>query len=252
MDTLINSFSKIGARAQVRERRWRDGLIDITNDDRGERFDLMLDRGSRVQVLDVQSTDRHLLLLIDKARFLCGHDERHWFVAAIPETTRAKTVRGAKEALMPPAVRKSLARHNVKQSNRHRRRNDAFVRQGEWFFIPEPELRISMQLALLNEPIRRGAGKPHIVQYVFRKGGVPVYVSSVAPNGFKESKYRAWLRNHPREKVAWTVMRRNARVFAKGKVRHPDHKTIRLNCWHRVEMNTETKAKAMRNMAFLD
>jgi hypothetical protein len=31
-------------------------------------------------------------------KFLCGHDERHWFVAEVP---RGTTVREAKEALKP-------------------------------------------------------------------------------------------------------------------------------------------------------
>jgi len=31
-----------------------------------------------------------------------------------------------------------------------------------------------------------------------------------------------------------------------------DHKTIFLNGWHEVFVNTETRAAAMRNVAFLD
>ena len=41
-------------------------------------------------------------------------------------------------------------------------------------------------------------------------------------------------------------MRRNAGVYVRGKVRHADHKTIVLHGWHRVLMNTEGEAKAMR------
>jgi len=47
-------------------------------------------------------------------------------------------------------------------------------------------------------------------------------------------------------------MRRNASVNVRGRVRHADHKTIVLHGWHRVLMNTEGEAKAMRNVAFLD
>ena len=47
-------------------------------------------------------------------RLLCGHDERHWFVAAIAD--RVTTVRDAKTSLLPPgfcatlfqAIRKPL------------------------------------------------------------------------------------------------------------------------------------------------
>jgi hypothetical protein len=40
--------------------------------------------------------------------------------------------------------------------------------------------------------------------------------------------------------------------YAKGSVRHPDHNTIVLHGWHRVLMNTEQGARAMRHVAFLD
>jgi hypothetical protein len=47
-------------------------------------------------------------------------------------------------------------------------------------------------------------------------------------------------------------MTRDARVFVKGKIRHPDHATLVLPYWHQVFMNTETRARAMREVAFLD
>jgi hypothetical protein len=42
------------------------------------------------------------------------------------------------------------------------------------------------------------------------------------------------------------------KVFAKGAIRHPDHATVVLRGWHRVSMNTEQAARAMRHVAFLD
>jgi hypothetical protein len=47
-------------------------------------------------------------------------------------------------------------------------------------------------------------------------------------------------------------MVRDPEVYAQGAVRHPDHATIRLHGWHRVLMNTEREARAMRHVAFLD
>jgi hypothetical protein len=47
-------------------------------------------------------------------------------------------------------------------------------------------------------------------------------------------------------------MQRNAGVYVRGRVRHADHATIELVGWHRVVMNTEGQARAMRNVAFLD
>jgi hypothetical protein len=47
-------------------------------------------------------------------------------------------------------------------------------------------------------------------------------------------------------------MRRNPEVYVKGRIRHPDHKTTVLPGWHRVVPNTENRAAAGRNVAFLD
>jgi hypothetical protein len=50
----------------------------------------------------------------------------------------------------------------------------------------------------------------------------------------------------------WTQMRRNAFVYVRGRVWHPDHKTIVLDGWHRVVMNTEAQAPGRRRVVFLD
>jgi len=47
-------------------------------------------------------------------------------------------------------------------------------------------------------------------------------------------------------------MQRDPVVFVRGKISHSDHATIRLDDWHRVEMNTENKSRAMAQVAFLD
>jgi hypothetical protein len=47
-------------------------------------------------------------------------------------------------------------------------------------------------------------------------------------------------------------MRRNPRVYVRGRVRHPDHKTVVLDGWHEVFSNTENLSDAMRDVVFLD
>ena len=47
-------------------------------------------------------------------------------------------------------------------------------------------------------------------------------------------------------------MRRNAAVYVRGRISHPDHKTIILDGWHRVLMNTENEAPGNRHVVFLD
>jgi hypothetical protein len=92
---ITTKFEKLGARAKIRPLRWRSSdpvVIDIGHDRQGEFFDIQADPDADVDVLDVQPRDRHLLLMIRrpnerphqpdiKDKLLCGHDERHWFVA---------------------------------------------------------------------------------------------------------------------------------------------------------------------------
>jgi hypothetical protein len=139
MDTnlLDIKFTRIGARLKVAERptgRSRTAgvlSLDVQADRKGEFFEIVRQRGTDVEVavLDVQPTDRHLLLLVregkEKSKFLCGHDERHWFIAGIPETASVGTVRQAKEALKPAEVQSAQARQGLKDKARSRRKNAA-------------------------------------------------------------------------------------------------------------------------------
>lgn len=269
MDTaLLNKkFGHIGARLKVVDRprrRMRAAssllMLDIGSDRRGEYFEIMAlpDADPRVEVLDVQPSDRHLLLLVRedgaKNKYLCGHDERHWFVAGIPEAAPVGTVRQAKEALQPGEVRNAVAQRRVSGKSRNYRKNAAFVRQGEWFFLPVPTMVIAEALILQNEPLRRGnGGKPHWAEFCYRTGGETVHVCNRHPNGVTESQFRKILSsNIAARNWGWTVMRRNPGVYVRGRIRHPDHATITLQGWHQVLMNTENESRAMRNVAFLD
>jgi len=274
-ELLKKHFARIGARLKFsviepRPFRWREDerrfAVDVGRDRKGEFFEISLrpDADLDISVISLAPRDRHLLLMVkgagtgeadggrDIEKFLCGHDERNWFVAAIPEASSASTVREAKEALKPEAVREAQECMRVKPAHRNRRKNAAFVRQGEWFFIPCPDLQVDDRLVLNNEHLVRG-GKPHIAQFAFRRGGTTVYVSSSHPQGLTEAQYRDLIRRSPEKRgLKWHVMHRDPEVFVKGRITHPDHKTIRLSCWHRVVPNTESQARSRRNLAFLD
>jgi hypothetical protein len=260
---ITRQFTRIGARAKVhteQRRTARSGVsIDIGHDKRGEFFDIAIGRDApdELTVLDAQPQLRHLLLMSrqndGKHKFLCGHDERHWFVAAVPERATTSTVKTAFEALRPAAVQAELNRRNVKRKNRNRRRNEAFLRQGEWFFVPVADRQFPPLLILQNEPLRRGGGKPHMCEELVRSGGQLVYVSVQHPNGLTEGQYRKLISRKPElRRLRWVAQRRNPGVFVRGKIRHADHKTIALDGWHLVLMNTETQAAAMRHVAFID
>lgn len=267
---LKAQFARMGARLKITERpefwsgtRTPDvgnrAVLDVRHDEDGEFFAIERIGEPSLEILNVQPRDRHLLLLTrdgetSKHKFLCGHDERHWFVAAIPESSRGVgTVEAAKEALKPQAVAAAQARKQVPTRKRNRRKNAAFLRQGEWFFLPDPGFRVPEELVLRNEPIRRGRGKPHLAEFCYRQGGQTVYVCNDYPDGVSEREYQTIRDTHPRAwSWSWRQMRRDPQVYVRGRMRHADHKTLIFRDWHRVLMNTETQAKAMAHLAFLD
>jgi len=82
---------------------------------------------------------------------------------------------------------------------------------------------------------------------------ITVYVCSRHPNGLTTDEYRKLLKKTPEAtKWGWQAMARDPVVYVRGRVWHPDHATVRLDGWHRVEMNTENRSKAMASVAFLD
>jgi hypothetical protein len=273
-NNIESKFVAMGARIKVREvaSRWRQGnrtwvsptdfAVDIRQDGNGEFFELRVPTHLRevleVSVMQAEPQERHLLLFVRQPgeqprldRFLCGHDEREWFVAAVPGG--ASSVRQAMDALQPPPVQAALTRQSVSSRKRYARKNRAFRRQGEWFFVPEPLMVVDEKLILRNEPLRRGAGKPHLVERLYRQGGETVHVCRNHPNGVTPAEYRSILRDRPEAgQWGWRLMRRNPVVYARGTVRHRDHATITLPFWHRVVMNTETQSRTMANVAFLD
>lgn len=268
---LKTKFGKLGARAKVRpmvRNRWSQSVspvvIDIGQDRQGEFFDIQANADVDVEVLDVQPKDRHLLLMVRqpaerlglpdvKDKFLCGHDERHWFVAGVPEGVSVSTVVTAKEALKPDLVRTLEQGKKGDRKSRLRRKTETFIRQGEWFFIPALDVQANEKFILRNEPLRRGRGKPHLCEFLYRVGGTTVYVCNKHPNGLTDAEYRTLLKRNPAAaKWNWRTMQRNPMVFVRGKVSHSDHATIRLDGWHRVEMNTESRSRAMASVAFLD
>jgi len=294
MDTTVErKFQAIGARVKIAEAqdiRWRVNSpfrIDIGRDKEGEFFDIQVKKEVEMLVLDAQKDDRHLLLLVKdsspkqewdrktgefkmvkpkepgKFRFLCGHDERNWFTCAIPGN--ASSVFQAKQALKPTILREIESREGVKANRaqkRHRRLNSGrkIHRQGEFMFIPDENYQPPKSfttIILRHEPMTRGnsrVGNAHYAEYLYRSGGVQVYVSRVAPNGYTERQYQDWLKSHPDDKsVRWSSMTRDPLVWVKGKITHREHRTLDLgHIWHRVVVNTENNAPGARQVAFLD
>src|ERR1044071_2656443 len=267
MDTglLVNKFALMGARLTFHDvsdaPRWRPRRagIDIGTDGRGEFFDISLSRFESVEyeVVDLRPDLRHLLLLGRrdgaKEKYLGGHDERHWFVCAVPGA-KVSGVLTALEALQPPLVRWVVGRNLRRQKERFSRRHEALVRRGEGFFVPEPRLDVPEWLLLRNEPLSRGGGsKPHMCQFAYRYGGEVGWVCPRHPNGVLPAQYERLVKGNPKAaRWGWQQQRRNPAVYARGRVWHKDHKTVVLDGWHRVVMNTEWQAPFAPRVVFLD
>ena len=119
--------------------------------------------------------------------------------------------------------------------------------------MPAPGVVADEKLILRNEPLRRGRGKPHMCERLYRMGGTTVYVCRQYPNGLTEKERKSLSKQNPAaSKWNWQVMQRDPTVFVRGSVSHSDHATIHLGCWHRVVMNTENQSRAMASVAFLD
>ena len=109
------------------------------------------------------------------------------------------------------------------------------------------------KLILRNEPLRRGSGKPHNCEQLYRLGGTTVYVCRQFPGGLTEAERAALFASTPlASRWAWRAMQRDPLVFVRGRVSHADHATITLHGWHRVLMNTESESRAQASVAFLD
>lgn len=261
---LKTSLAKIGADV-VFEGSRRGFDIDVQN----SKFIFRVQDESvfsELHVLNIDKESKHLLLMrkvpvvnksgtvinFNKIRFLLGHDERDWFVAGIPDRTPVSTVQQAKDALRPSIANDSL-RRKAKRKDRNRRRNKGFIRQGEWFCVPV-DIDLSDKPILRNEPLVRGRGKPHIVSEVVRIGGTEVYVHPKYPQGVSQVEHTRIIRSAANSglRIGWTHMVRDPKVYGRGYMRHPDHKTIKLPGWHRIVPNTEHEADFMRNISFLD
>ena len=235
-------FARLGARVRVRELDDPDGWvrIGVGRDRSGEFFDIECEDGVIPEVIDVQTSTRHLLLMVRdgrfKPKFLLGRDERHWFAAAV-SGNGVHDVRSAMRKLRPTEIEGRRA-----------------IRQGEWFFVPERGVTSEGAVTFRNDALRRAAGsKPHLCEETMRRGGEivmisPEYITSVTPE-----LYARMVAADPKvARMSWRYRTIRGEVYARGEVRHRDHRTIHLECWHRVYMSRENFAGHGAGIAYLD
>lgn len=271
LESLTRQFARIGATLEIDALPAVQGRnaasnysLDIKEEGRREFYLLEIAKPAietiDFQVLNTRTDLRHLVLMARnesasiaaaKQKFLCGHDERHWFVASLP-AAGVTDVTSAMEALKPTAAVWSQRRNGVRQKDRNKRHNAGFIRQGEWFFIPEPNFSPWVSdIIQKDEPLSRGFGsKPHRVSELLRHGGEQVYVNWRTKAMLSVAQYTSQLRQGRLKNARdWSVQWLANEVYVRGKVRHADHKTIELKGWHRVAMNAEPTSN---NVRFLD
>jgi hypothetical protein len=210
-EELRQAFAEIGAQLaqDLRGQRFGINIISLQHQE-AYQFRYPLQGELWIEVLDVHPRLRHLVLDVSgdrlpvSGRFLCGHDESHWFVAGLQFGRKSASVRGAMESLKPDLVKREQRRQQVRHQ-RDRRQNRAYTRQGEWFFLPRPKMRVPDWQVERDGQLSRPGGKPHRVDELYR-----------APE--------------------------RDEVFVRGRVQHEDHQTIEFDVWQRVVQNNEHAA----------
>jgi hypothetical protein len=192
------------------DREWRQLVLLVHEPARSfvERLwkrNVQLDR-TKVKVLDEDGSFVWIERRTDarKRHFLCGRDERQLFICQLPRPVT--TVRDAHAALRGPALARAKG---------------PAVRQGEWFFVPPSRNELAALQSALRElrtvvrirvPVGPG-GHPHVADELV---------------------------DVPATLVGDVLVERT--LFARGRVRHQDHDTVRLPGWAKVVRNAEPVA----------
>ncbi len=126
--------------------------------------------------------------------------------------------------------------------------NDAFIRQGEWLFVPVPGLFVEEKRILRHEPLRRRGVEAHVVEELFRTGGEAVYFSASKRRVLTVPQFRKLLRERPAAvREDWRIRQREMAAYGRGTVVHPNHRALTLAGWHLILKDTETCDTARRS-----
>jgi len=275
-ESIEKKFSAMGAKVKFIEGKTNARRRSF-NDDSFQNFSINISNGQFVinksedislQIADLDKEGRHLLLVatipnLDRPglpnatqRYLCGHDERDWFTCAVPATAKiAKNINEAKEALKPKELIE-LERNTVKKKNKQKRHRYAkgigkIHRQGEFMFVPMPDWGPTKTMMVLKKEPMRANGRPHVAAEVIRIGGRTVY--TLGAKVLESEQFNELQKNDPKDASKWRMEKADPTVYAKGTIRHPDHKTLNLgDVWHKVLVSTEKNASFARNVLFVD
>ncbi|MFO0614106.1 MAG: hypothetical protein U0414_16050 [Polyangiaceae bacterium] len=172
-------------------------------------FEVRVRRSEAPLDADVLREERGSLVIARRTsgtvrHFLCGMDESHLFIAQLPSL--ASSV-GAAHAALRPEVLDRLEKTGPS------------IRQGEWFFVPLSDEEHARVDTLAKRAYR-----------VHHKKGIA-----------EAARLSRLGRQHVANEVVVVpdVASGEERIFVRGAVVHPDHKTVVLRAWHRTIPNTE-------------
>jgi hypothetical protein len=240
---IQKKFEEIGAKVLIEENNTTDTdfRMDIVDRKAEEVFSISMKKHDiELQVLQTRKDIRHLLLMAKNKKlnthekFLCGLDERHFFLVGVDDNVR--NVDQAMSSLKPGFVNFRQKITKVKTKNINKRHNKAFIRQGEWFFIPYNKLYTSNLIVIKNHSLNG-----HICDEVYEDVVENYFHHKHAPAGMLEWAYKKFLKKHPRihPRKGWTTSSSIFNLYARGHIRHKDHQTIYLNGWHIVLKNRQ-------------
>jgi hypothetical protein len=166
-------------------------------------------RGARVLAKDARGQTIEQFTSAEKRHFLCGMDEQHLFIAQLPYG--ASSVHAARDALRAPEVPPAFV---------HRRHD--IVRQGEWFFLPTKpgeiaavetvaQRRVQTRIGIAQAAGIPRAGRPHVADEVV----------VLPPEGSRPLP----------------------RIYVRGEVKHPDHRTVYFPTFRRTVPNREKNSQ---------
>lgn len=198
-------------------------FVDVAHRARpNEFFRLFTHELAELHLRDKRPESQHLVLQLrfkppaettpQIRNYLLGHDERQLFVVA---PRAAQTVETALESLKPFEV------------IRAERRGMKVVRQGDWFFIRESDRFLPPPDAVLYHQERIGlrftaqTGNPHVAEEQLMRLRPRIWHDSTGNlvNGGQ-----------------------NVQVWVRGAIRHPEHRTVKLQGWHFAVQNRVAQA----------
>jgi len=158
-----------------------------------------------------------------KRRFLVGMDECHLFIAQMPNTAGATSVKQAHEDLRPRGVPKG-----------RKAKKQKVKRTGEWFLTPasSEELK-AIEDHIKVYGIRKKVG---IGSHLGRMRGRPHVVSESVVVGFRTRIEDPTTGQHR------ILVARRGTEYVRGRILHPDHKVVDVKVWSKVTMNAEDRA----------